>query len=159
MNMQVHPLDVVRIDCHADRTLVWRSDGSPRVLHPGETLVHDDNEGVSKPGRAGALTAEAIESYLKDHCAHATLATTAAHFCCHPNSVTRVLRRADYPAFQALLTRIRMDRAEQLLRAGGMSVTQTAQSCGYKNMTHFYKVFCKYYGRTPGEVRREALLP
>ena len=168
---------IVRIECQADRTIVWDSDGSMRELYSGDVLACDASgwrltsacgaphtppaapEDVPGPATATAsITADAIEAYLELHCADATLATVAAHFCCHPNSITRVLKRAGQPPFQALLTRIRMERAHRLLRAGGASVEQVARACGYKNMTHFYRIFRERYGCGPGEVRREALL-
>lgn len=164
---------IVRIECQADRTIVWNSDGSMRELYPGDVLACDasgwhrassphelptSEEPCHPASETASITADAIEAYLVLHCADATLGSTAAHFCCHPNSVTRVLKRAGRPPFQALLTRIRMERARQLLRAGGVSVAQAAQACGYKNMTHFYRLFRECYGCAPGEVRREALL-
>lgn len=176
------PAPVARIVCEDGRTTVWDANGVAWELFPGETLRCDSTgwhreqkfdgtscpEGSDGPDDAGifpmatpspaAITAEAVEAYLRDHCAQASLESTAAHFCCHPHSITRLLRRAGRPPFQGLLTQLRMEQAWKLLSVEGLPVTVAARRCGYKNMTHFYRLFRAHHGRGPGDVRREALL-
>lgn len=176
------PTTVARVVCEHGRTTVWDANGVIWELLPGEALYCDPAGWHREPNAGGAsepessdgqdsvgaspttapnpaaITAEAVEAYLRDHCAQASLARTAAHFCCHPHSITRLLRRAGRPPFQGLLTQLRMERAWQLLSAEGLPVAVVARQCGYKNMTHFYRLFREHHGRGPGEVRREALL-
>ncbi len=53
--------------------------------------------------------------------------------------------------FLETLTALRLNHAARLLRAGGHSVTGVAFSCGYRDLSHFYRVFRRRYGRPPGE--------
>ncbi|MFP4533159.1 MAG: helix-turn-helix transcriptional regulator [Desulfobacterales bacterium] len=51
------------------------------------------------------------------------------------------------------LRKIRMEKAMLLLRGGEMNVTEAAYEVGYESISHFSKVFCKYYGIKPSQVR------
>lgn len=51
----------------------------------------------------------------------------------------------------AWLTRLRMERAERLLRDGRMSVAQVAQSVGYSGTAPFTRAFRSRFGVTPRE--------
>jgi AraC family L-rhamnose operon regulatory protein RhaS len=53
--------------------------------------------------------------------------------------------------FVNTLTRLRLDHAAQLLRAGANSVAGVAFSCGYGDLSHFYRVFRRRFGRPPGQ--------
>jgi AraC family transcriptional regulator of arabinose operon len=46
----------------------------------------------------------------------------------------------------------RLERAEFLLRYGGMSVTETANAMGYKDVYYLSKQFKKHYGKNPSEI-------
>lgn len=47
------------------------------------------------------------------------------------------------------LRRIRMERAAELLRAGGHNVTEVAFAVGYASLGHFSKSFCEVIGSCP----------
>ncbi len=51
------------------------------------------------------------------------------------------------------LRKIRMEKAMLLLRGGEMNVTEAAYEVGYESISHFSKVFCKYHGIKPSQVR------
>lgn len=55
--------------------------------------------------------------------------------------------------FLAHLTALRLDHAASLLRPGRHSVTGVAFSCGYRDLSHFYRAFRQRFGRPPGEWR------
>jgi AraC-like DNA-binding protein len=52
------------------------------------------------------------------------------------------------------LRKIRMEKAMLMLRGGEMNVTEVAYGIGYESISHFSKVFCKYYGIKPSQVRK-----
>lgn len=101
------------------------------------------------------LCGEAIVAFVRDRCDSASLASVAARFCCHPNSVSRVLKREVGASFQEVLVAARMERAERLLRDTGLSVAQVAAACGCESMTHFYQAFKREFGVTPARFRAE----
>ena len=52
------------------------------------------------------------------------------------------------------LSRIRLSRADALLRQGEFTVSETAERCGFSDMKYFQRVYRAYFGITPGTVRR-----
>lgn len=52
------------------------------------------------------------------------------------------------------LTRLRMERAKELLGQGDLSVSEIAYRCGYGNPSHFAAAFCRYAGVTPRRYRQ-----
>lgn len=53
------------------------------------------------------------------------------------------------------LRKIRMEKAMLMLQGGEMNVTEAAYEVGYESISHFSKVFCKYYGIKPSQVRKK----
>lgn len=102
----------------------------------------------------GPLQVERVLTYLQDNLATASLRSTAEHFFCHPNSIANLLRRSCGATFSEVLTELRTQKAEALLRMTDLTVQDAAEACGYHNMTHFYEVFRKRYGMRPGEYRQ-----
>ena len=107
-------------------------------------------------GYNGAFDLVAIERYIEQHCHETTLADVGAHFNCHPNSITRALRKGRGLSFEATLRQAKARRACSLLKQGA-TVEQAAAGCGYQNLGHFYAMFQKTCGTTPGTYRREAI--
>lgn len=56
----------------------------------------------------------------------------------------------------AYLRKLRMEKALSLLQKEEMNVTEVAYEVGYESISHFTKVFYKYHGLKPSQVRREA---
>ena len=112
--------------------------------------------GNTEQGYGGAFDLVAIERYIEQHCHETTLADVGAHFNCHPNSVTRALRKGRGLSFEAALRQAKARRACRLLEQGA-TVEQAAAGCGYHNLGHFYAMFQKTCGTTPGAYRREAI--
>jgi AraC-like DNA-binding protein len=54
----------------------------------------------------------------------------------------------------AYLRWVRMERAGQLLRDRGMSVTEAAFEVGYSNLSHFAKAFAGHHGINPSQAQR-----
>ncbi|MBM7566672.1 AraC family transcriptional regulator [Paenibacillus sacheonensis] len=47
------------------------------------------------------------------------------------------------------LTRVRMERAKELLRLGGLSIGEVAERCGYEDLHYFSRLFKKLEGLPP----------
>ncbi len=114
--------------------------------------------GIGETAVCERLCGEAIVEFVRERCDGASLASVAERFCCHPNSVSRILKRELGVSFQEVLLSARMERAQELLRHSGMSVTQVAAACGYESMTHFYQAFKRMFGVTPARFRAERKL-
>jgi AraC family L-rhamnose operon regulatory protein RhaS len=78
-------------------------------------------------------------------------------------SVVQLSRRrfSDYfkeitgKSFIEQLTRIRIEKAQQFMRLGEYSIAGAGFSSGFNDLSHFYRMFKKYVGQTPGEWLRK----
>lgn len=52
--------------------------------------------------------------------------------------------------------RRRVERAKQLLRANGLSLSAIATACGFSDQSHFSRVFSRHAGAPPGLWRQHA---
>jgi transcriptional regulator GlxA family with amidase domain len=50
--------------------------------------------------------------------------------------------------------RIRLEKAAELLRKTGLSVTAVGVACGFQSSSHFSRAFKAHYGMTPSSERR-----
>lgn len=92
---------------------------------------------------------EQVLAFMSQHCSDATLASVAAHFNFHPNTVSGLIKRETGKSFGETLREIRMERALTLLNAREIPVAQVAHLCGYENPSNFYRVFKETFGMTP----------
>lgn len=53
------------------------------------------------------------------------------------------------------ITRLRMERAKDILTQNDTSISSVAESVGYANRHYFQRLFKRYTGQTPGEYRKE----
>jgi AraC-like DNA-binding protein len=77
----------------------------------------------------------------------------ARRFRLHPSYVSLLFAKHGGESFSAHLTRLRLERANALLR-GDMPVQEVARRCGFAEPGYFIKVFKKRFGTTPGRSRR-----
>jgi AraC-like DNA-binding protein len=56
-----------------------------------------------------------------------------------------------------LVRKIRMERASQLLQAHAANVSDVARAVGYRDPSHFSRVFMRVYGERPREWEGEHL--
>lgn len=50
---------------------------------------------------------------------------------------------------------LRMEKAKQMLLDKDISIKNVAQTVGYEDVAHFYRVFKNYFGISPGEMRKD----
>jgi AraC-like DNA-binding protein/mannose-6-phosphate isomerase-like protein (cupin superfamily) len=76
--------------------------------------------------------------------------------------LARLCRRQAGLSPTEVINRARIDRAKHLLATSPIPVTAIGQRCGFNTMSHFYKVFRREAGTSPGAFRAdlvEALSP
>lgn len=74
---------------------------------------------------------------------------SVAHF-------SRAFRLATGETPHAFTLRLRLERAEQLLRRDDLGLTETALATGFSSQSHFTTQYRRARGMTPGEYRRQA---
>jgi len=92
-----------------------------------------------------------IERRFRDGMPLASLArnvgVSRSHLC-------RVFRRVTGQSLKAVLTRRRLQAAKEMLRDQRVMIHQVAVRVGYRDMSHFDRVFRRLEGQTPTNYRR-----
>jgi two-component system response regulator YesN len=57
-------------------------------------------------------------------------------------------------SFTHYITSLKMKKAYKLITEYNVPLKDIAPMVGYKNQSHFYKTFKKYYGKTPGDIQK-----
>ena len=102
------------------------------------------------------LMLEEILSYMEDHLSDVTIHDLALHFHFQEDYFNRLIRKKTGMTYTDCLRRIRLNRAERMLRLGTMSVEEIAEAVGYQNRGFFYRIFKAEYGCTPAQYREKA---
>ena len=124
--------------------------------YPGQT-AGPDGGGVPDPdtGRARSIlrAVRHVEQHLDAALPLDAVAQVAGmsrfHFC-------RQFKKTTGLSFRTFLARQRIARATELLRDGTRSISHVGQELGFRDLTHFGRVFQKVVGMLPSEYRRRA---
>ncbi|PYI53494.1 response regulator transcription factor [Paenibacillus flagellatus] len=111
-----------------------------------------------KSGR-GEAVAEKLRHIVKTQFANPdlTVYTIASELHLSPNYIGLVFRQWTGENLSVYITRLRMERAKELLRDPGATVHEVAGRVGYADPHYFTKVFKKQEGLTPSQYRNMAL--
>ncbi len=90
--------------------------------------------------------------------AELSLNAVAAHVSVSPSHFSAIFSRETGETFKEYLTRIRMERAQGLLRSTSMPIVEIAQLSGYSDPHYFSAAFKRVTGMPPREYR-EARMP
>lgn len=114
-------------------------------------------EGVEKLQRSRSrLDVEQIRRYVEEHFAEEiTLAHTAERFYVSMEYLSKTFKSAVGEGFAEYVTRLRMERAAELLADPSVPLKMIGDSVGYADQAHFYKTFKKHFGKTPGQYRQD----
>jgi two-component system response regulator YesN len=109
----------------------------------------------SPVGRTDAVLA-AIKGYAEREYARATLkgAARVAHM--NPQYVSRLFKERTGENFHTFLTRIKMEKAAQLLHDVDYLTYEVSEIVGYSNPKNFTRTFKKHFGVSPREYRHSS---
>lgn len=82
-----------------------------------------------------------------------TLDSIASEFFINPTYFSYIFKLETQENFNDYLTKIRMEKARQLLTETNISIDKISKEVGYKNAKYFFKVFKKHTSLTPMEYR------
>ena len=95
-----------------------------------------------------------IKSYIMEHFANQiSLDVVAEHVFLSPVYVSRLFKQETGENFTDFITRIRIEKATELLRNPDILVCDVGQRVGYPNPRYFYRVFKQMTGDTPSGYR------
>jgi len=116
----------------------------PRFMQP-ESVVHEVESGqLDKLYRF--LFANLSERI--------TVADAASTLNMSESTFMKYFKRATGETFVSHLTRLRLERAADLLRRTNLPVAEISYSVGFADQSYFDRVFRRHFSRTPREVRR-----
>lgn len=112
-------------------------------LHFHPTLRQSDGIAVS-------VLREIEENY-----AQAALSDLAKRHGCSMPYLSRAVKQATGFTFAQLLQKKRMDKAAILLRQTSLTIAEIYEAVGYKNSSHFYRLFEQSYHMRPSAYRKQ----
>lgn len=96
-----------------------------------------------------------VRAYLDSHFGeHLTIEGLCRDFYCSRATLTSSFRRDFGESILEYLTRIRMEKALELLERTDQRIGEIGALCGYPDQNYFCRLFKRYYGKNPGQVRK-----
>ena len=124
-------------------------------LRAEETRISDE-----KPDKTVRMTDEAwrreVLTYLEVHLRESlVLSSTAGIFGTSGTYFCKRFKRVFEENFVTFVTKMRVERAKELLRRTSFEVREIASQTGFGDAAYFTKIFRRETGRTPSEYRNE----
>ncbi|MBR5155916.1 MAG: helix-turn-helix domain-containing protein [Clostridia bacterium] len=76
----------------------------------------------------------------------------------HPHYINLLMKEYTGTTLHSYLTRYRMLEASKLILNTNKAIEEIAFETGFKNPTHFYKIFKQHFGVSPSQCRKSGLL-
>lgn len=142
--------------------LIERDHGAVLARRVGEWFIRAEPRKAEDLQRTGLATRHgtanrrllpmlaAMEAALEDPVSQETLAARAG---VSVRQLERLSRAELGASVGEVYLALRMDRAMELLRSTGLSVTEVAMACGFRSPAHFSRRFKQRHGRTPVSLR------
>lgn len=121
-----------------------------QLLRLGEDL-RGEPKGAGAGNLAAQVSAFVDANYMRD----IGIGLIAARLSVTPNYLSTLFHREKGITFVKYLTRLRMERARELLESAGTQVQEVARSVGYYSVRHFSRLFQKQFGFYPSDVQRK----
>lgn len=119
------------------------------VILQFRSLLSEENETTAQ-GIVGK-----VQKYIRRHLKEdISLNDIARYIDRNPTYISHVFRAATGETLFEYITRLRMERAMELLRNSTMKIQEVAAAVGYDEQSYFSQVFKKYTGQTAGEYRK-----
>ncbi|WP_337914081.1 response regulator transcription factor [Cohnella zeiphila] len=110
--------------------------------------------GPSRGPTDASRSVEEIVRYLDAHYFEdVSLIDVATRFHLDPSHLSKLFKSVTDENFIEYVTRRRMEKACELLRASDRKINEIAELVGYENQRYFSQVFKKFTGQTPSEYR------
>ena len=94
-----------------------------------------------------------VLDYISDNCATCSITDLADHFGYSATYMGDFIKRNTGQSFSDIRLKIRLNEAKTLLKSTNMSIVEIAESIGYSNISHFYRLFRKDCNMTPIQYR------
>ena len=115
-----------------------------------ETVENDRDSLLGKE----SFTWECVQDHLESNFnldVSRSSAGKALHL--HPATLSRLVRKMTGCGFSEYLSRLRLERARNLLEETSLTVDEIADQCGYRYTSYFIRKFREYYSESPFRFR------
>lgn len=92
--------------------------------------------------------------YMTENYSTVTLKSMAEQFNFHPVYFSKLFKELSGYTFTYKLLMIKLEHAKRLLITTDLSVSEIVELIGFKEKSHFYRSFRKYYQMTPNAYRK-----
>lgn len=101
------------------------------------------------------IDTQKVEHYVQANFAKGiTLESVADRFCISKEYLSKIFKKKTGVNFSVYITNLRMEKAKELLLVQKLPIKDIVFLTGYTDTAHFYKVFKKHFGETPGEMQK-----
>ena len=115
----------------------------------------NDTAALEHPRTQEARRIRQLHEYLLAHFAEKVPLTTAASIVAMSKSnFVRYFKRVTGQTFVPYLSRLRLEKALQLLKETEMSIAEIAAAVGFSDQSYFDKTFRRHFNQSPREMRR-----
>lgn len=122
--------------------------------HYSQLMARVIDEGVSENQRRHRVDIRPIKRYIEEHYQeNISLEQLAQLYSISKEYLSTRFRKEYSMTFSEYLVSLRMERARELIIDYGVPLKKIPELIGYIDTPHFYKVFKRYYGITPGAMR------
>ena len=104
--------------------------------------------------RNQAVAAQIVKLINERHHLPLTVEEIAKEVYLSPNYIRTIFKEKMGETILDYLTKVRMNRAADLLKDKSLKVREVAHSVGYENVSYFCSIFHKHRGSTPNEYRK-----
>lgn len=95
------------------------------------------------------------KAYIDQHYMHdISLDALAGHFHFNPSYLSNVFKTSAGIGYSDYLTKVRIDKAKELLQSSRRKIFEIAAAVGYNNSTYFIKIFKRETGMSPHQYRK-----
>jgi AraC-like DNA-binding protein len=118
-----------------------------------EAVRAHKEESVSAQGRE-------LLAYINDHLYDPDLYITMAadHFGITAPTLQKLVKQCTGQTFQSYVEKCRMDKARELLSTSFDSIDKIAHACGFSSVNTFHVTFKRFYGSSPGSIRKRPVI-
>ncbi|OWR29792.1 hypothetical protein CDO73_11900, partial [Saccharibacillus sp. O23] len=138
------------------RDIEEASDARTAILLLERFLRLAEDKIAEHEGQSGDPNMKKLLAYIEEHYAEPlSLTGLGRHFHFNPSYLSSYFATHNKEGFSEYLNRIRVTKAEELLRTGELSISEISGRVGYSDPGYFTKVFRKQTGFSPSQYRRQ----
>lgn len=115
-------------------------------------------QAVSETRSARMVAVKEAQKFVLSHLSgDLSLQTISEHLQMHPAYLSRLYKLETGDNLSDYITRLKMEKSQQLLKHSTHKIYEVAIEVGYQNPHYFIKLFKKHYGLTPQEYRNSTV--